>query len=203
MGTGSIVDLRPLFDTAIPLQDAVNHLLQPLLGPFKATTARVVDHSGQTTEVYSSVLHSDGAQSGAVALDNVAAVIDCHDVLTSEALAVAYQRVKSVKSLVKTDRPDGDGETQMTTGIIVARNSDLTLERISSEMDRLNSLVPSHYWPDAVAVMSLGIINYSAHTPASERSGDFFLPAEAVTANSPSPSIWVQSHQASRGSRVQ
>jgi hypothetical protein len=187
------VNLKSLFDTAIPLQDAVNQLLRPLIGPFKATTARVVDNSGQTTEVYSSVVHNDVSEPGAVPADNVAAVIDSYDMLTTEALEVAYQRVKTVKSLSKSDRPGAhEGETQMTTGIIVARNSDLTLEQISSEMDRLNSIVPSHYWPDAVAVLSLGVINYSAHVPASQRSGDFFLPTEATDPRSPSPSLWVQ-----------
>lgn len=187
------MNIKPLFDTAIPLQDAVNQLLQPLIGPFKATTARVVDNSGQTTEVYSSVVHNDGNEPGAVPVDNVATVIACYDVLSTEALEVAYQRIKTVKSLYKTDRPGArEGETQMTTGIVVARNSELTLEQISSEMGRMNSLVSSHYWPDAVAVLSLGIVNYSAQAPASQQSGDFFLPAEATAARSPSPSVWVQ-----------
>ncbi len=126
-------------------------------------------------------------------MDNVAAVIDCYDLLTTEALEAAYQRIKTVKSLRKTDRPETSGsETKMTTGIIVARNSDLTLEQISSDMGRMNSLVPSHFWPDAIAVLSLGVVNYSMHVPASEKSGDFFLPAEADTALSPSPSVWVK-----------
>ncbi|MBU3936739.1 MAG: hypothetical protein KKD53_04335, partial [Proteobacteria bacterium] len=122
-----------------------------------------------------------------------AAIIDCYEVLTIEALEAAYQRIKTVKSLRKTDRlKASEGETQMTTGIIVARSSDLTLEQISAEMGRMNSLVPSHYWPDAVAVLSAGIVNYSAHMPGSEQSGDFFLPAEATVKSSPVPSGWIQ-----------
>lgn len=188
-----IVNLKVLFDTSIRLQDAVNELLQPLIGPFKATTARVLDNSGQTTELYSSVVHNNSNESDVVPVDNVAAVIDCYDVLTIEALEAAYQRIKTVKSLPKTDRLQaGEAETHMTTGFIVARNSDLTLEQISSEMGRMNSFVPSHCWPDAVAVFSTGIVNYSAHVPGSERSGDFFLPAEPTVKSSPSPSVWVQ-----------
>lgn len=188
-----MVNLKSLFDSAIPLQDAVNQLLQPLIGLFKATNARVLDNSGQTTEVYSCVVHNDKNEPEAVPVDNVVAVIDCCNVLTIEALAVAYQRIKAVKSLRKTERPGTcDGKSHMTTGIIVARNSDLTLEQISSEMDRMNSLVPSHYWPDAVAVLSTGLVNYSAHVPGSDQSGDFFLPAEAIAKNSPSPSLWIQ-----------
>lgn len=187
------MNLKPLFDMAIPLQDAVNQLLRPLIGPFKVTTARVVDNSGQATEVYSSVVHNDVGEPDVIPVDNVAAVIDCYNVLTAETLEAAYRRIKTVKSFQKTDRPGTpEAETLMTTGIIVARNSDLTLEQISSEMGRMNDLVPSHYWPDAVAVLSLGVVNYTAHLPAVQKSGDFFLPVEAIAARSPSPSVWVQ-----------
>jgi|WetSurMetagenome_2_1015567.scaffolds.fasta_scaffold00054_56 hypothetical protein len=187
-----IVDIKVLFDTAIHLQDAVNELLRPLIGSFKATPARVLDNNGQTSEPYSSVVHNNTNESDVVPVDNVAAVIDSYNVLTIEALEAAYQRIKTVKSFQKIDRIEtGDSETQMTTGLIVARNSDLALEQISSEMDRLNSLVPSQYWPDAVAVLSAGIVNYAAHMPASQRSGDFFLPAETITKRSPAPSVLV------------
>lgn len=187
-----VVNSKFQFDTATPLQDAVNQFLQRFIGSFKATTARLVDNSGQTTESYSSVVHSDGGDSQAIPVDNVAAVIDCYEVLTIEALEAAYRRIKTVKSMRKTERSEtSGGETQMTTGIIVARNTDLTLEQISWEMDRLNSLVPSHFWPDAVSVLSVGIVNYAGHIPGSERSGDFFLPAEAIVTRSPAPSIWV------------
>jgi hypothetical protein len=186
------VDLRSLFDTAIPLQDAVNQLLRPLIGSFKATTARVLDNSGQTTEGYSSVIHNNGGELLVVPVNNVAAVIDCYDELTMETLDAAYRRLQAAKSVQKTDHPADDGsETQMTTGIVVARNSNLSLEQISAEMDRLNRVAPSHYWPDAVAVLSAGLVNYSAHIPGSEKSGDFFLPAESVVARSPAPSVWI------------
>ena len=187
------MNLKVLFDTGIRLQEAINDLLLPLIRPFKAKTAPVLDNDGQTTEPYSSVVHYNSNESGAVPVDSVAAIIDCYEALSIEALEAAYQRIKTVKSLRKTDSlKAGEGETQMTTGVIVARNSDLTLEQISAEMGRMNSLVPSHYWPDVVAVLSTGIVNYSAHVPGSEQSGDFFLPAEATVKSSPAPSLWVQ-----------
>lgn len=187
------MNLKVLFDRGIRLQDTINGLLRPLIGPFKADTARVLDNDGHMTEPYPSVVLSNSNESGVVPVDNVAAIIDCYEVLTIEALEAAYQRIKTVKSLRKTERPEaGEGETQMTTGFIVARNSDLTLEQISAEMGRMNSLMPSHYWPDAVAVLSSGIVNYSAHVPGSEQSGDFFLPAEATVKSSLAPSVWVQ-----------
>jgi hypothetical protein len=187
------VNPKALFDTGTCLQDAINDLLAPLIGPFKARAACVLDNGGQTTEQYSSVVHNKSNETSAVPVDNVAAVIDCYDVLTVEALEAAYRRIKTVKCLCKTDSPEaGKGETQMTTGLIVARNSDLTLEQISSEMGRLNSLVPSHYWPDAIAVLSTGIVNYIMQVPGSKLSGDFYLPPEANVKKSSVPSAWIQ-----------
>ncbi len=187
------MNLKALFDTDIHLQDAINEFLLPLIGPFKAVTAHVLDNDEQTTEPYSSVVHNNSNESGDVPIDNVAAIIDCYEVLTIEALEASYQRIKAVKSLRKTDRlKAAGGDTDMTTGLIVARNSDITLEEIATEMGRLNDLVPSHYWPDAVAVLSAGIVNYSMHIAGSEISGDFFIPAEVVATNSPAPSAWVK-----------
>jgi hypothetical protein len=185
------VNLERLFDTAIPLQDAINELLRPVIGPFKAVTASVVDNGGHATDPYSTVVHNNGNEAQ-VPVDSVAAVIDCHEALTVETLEAAYHRVRTAKSIRKADRPDPEGgEIHMTTGIVVARTSALTLEQISSEMSRLNAFVPSHYWPDAVAVLSTGLVNYSAITAGSERGADFFLPAEAIAARSAVPSVWV------------
>jgi hypothetical protein len=187
------VNLQPLFDTAIPLQDAINQLLQPLIGPYKATTAPIVGNDGQTTEAYSTIVYNGGNEPPAVPVDNVAAVIDCYDELTIETLETAYQRIRVVKSIPKTDRPGpADGDVHMTTGFVVARNSNLTLEKISSEMSRLNESMPSHYWPDAVAVLSTGLVSYSARIPTLEKSGDFFLPMEVTATHSPSPSVWIE-----------
>lgn len=190
---GYVLNLNLIFDTTIPLKDAVNQLLRPLIGSFKATTADIIDNEGNLTAAYSSVIHADESEGRAVQIDKVAAIIDCHDVLTLDALETAYKRVITAKSLGKTDRPPpSPGETLMTMSLVVARSSDLTLEQISLEMGRLNGLAPSHFWPDAVSVLSTGVVNYSAHLPASDGSGDFFLPAAATVRRSPSPSIWVQ-----------
>jgi hypothetical protein len=182
-------------DEAIPLQDAINQLLRPLIGDFMAETAAIVDNGSNRTDVYSTIVHNDGNSSRdtGVRVDNVAAVVDCYEILTTEALHAAYQRIGAVKSLQRTDRPaPQDGDVHMTTSIIVARDSGLTLEDIASEMSRLNATVPSHRWPDMVAVLSKGVVNYTALVPGSERNGDFLLPAEEISARSPAPSVFVQ-----------
>jgi hypothetical protein len=187
------VNVDLLLDTSIPLGDAVNQLLRPLIGPFKSTTAPVVSNSGQTTDFSSTVIHNYDRDAPSIPVDAVAAIVDCNDSLTREGLQTAYNRIKTVKAFQKSDRPEPKGgEVNMTTGIIIARTSTLTLEEISAELARLNDLAPSHCWPDAVAVIATGLINYAAYVPGTNKSGDFFLPAEATVARSPSPSVWVQ-----------
>ncbi len=176
-----------------PLPEEINRLLALHIGSFRATTSCIVDVNGAATDTYSSVVHEGRSQDNAVPIANVAAVIDCYDTLTSENLQMGYHRIKAVKSLQKPDLiTPAKGEIHLTTGIILARNSSMTLEAISSEMGSLNAEMPSHYWPDAVGVLSDGLVNYSALTPASQRSGNFFLPTEPIDASSPVPSIWVQ-----------
>src|SRR5258708_955311 len=103
-----VMNVKVLFDTAILLQDAVNQLLQPLIGSFKATTASIADNSGQTTECYSSVVHNDESGAHAVPVDHVAAVIECYGELTVSVLEAAHRRIKTAKSLRKTDPPEVD-----------------------------------------------------------------------------------------------
>ena len=183
-----------LSDPGAPLQEAINRLLRPLIGSFQATSASIVYGSGNRTDTYSTVVYMDGSAGlEAVPVDNVAAVIDCYELLTIEALRTAYERISAVKSIRKTDSVDSvEGALDMTTSMIIARDSGLTLEQVSSEMGCLNASIPSRHWPDVVAVLSKGIVNYTVHVPGSERSGDFFLPTESTSAKSPSPSIYVQ-----------
>jgi hypothetical protein len=186
-------------DTNVALQDGINQLLRPLIGSFEAITAHIADNSGNTTDVYATVVHNNGAAtSGPVPVDAVAAVIDCCDSLTVDTLQAAYRRIQAVKSVQKTDRASPlNGDIGMTTSFIVAGDSDMTLEQISAEMGLLNGSMPSHQWPDAVAVLSKGIANYTAQVPGREQRGDFFLPAASTVASSPPPSIFV--HKTIRG----
>jgi hypothetical protein len=44
------MDLQILSDVTIPMRDAICQLLQPLIAPFSAATARLVDNNGYTLE---------------------------------------------------------------------------------------------------------------------------------------------------------
>ena len=131
--------MQMLFDPEIPLGDAFNQLLRPLIGPFKATTSSIVDNNGNNTDVYSTIVYDEVNELSTIPVDKVAVFIDCYDTLTVETMEAAYQRIRLVKALRKTDRPDpAEGEIHMSTGFVVARSSALTLEQIASEMSRLN-----------------------------------------------------------------
>lgn len=114
----------------------------------------------------------------------------CDDELTIESLRSAYERIRQTKALPKTKGMEA--EREMTLALIVARHSQLPLEQISDEMSRLTAKIPAQHWPDAVAVLSKGIVNYTARDPAgATKGGDFFLPAPSLFGTSSVPSVFV------------
>lgn len=118
-------------------------------------------------------------------------MLDCYEILGIEELRKAYVRVKDLKSAARSPvEPAGPG-SNMTTAVVVARDSPLTLEQISSEMARLNGLSPSYLWTDCVAVLKKGMVNFTVSIPATDRSGDLFLPSQATAVKSPAPSMYV------------
>jgi hypothetical protein len=177
-------------DPRLPLPEAVVQAVRPFIGPFEASTAKIIDNEAVITEASLVVLHPRGVGEGPVPIDSVAAVIVCEEELTVESLQVAYGRIQTVKALSKTAGMDVAQE--MTIGLIVARDSHLPLETISDEIGRLTSQIPSEHWPDGVAVLSKGVVNYTARDPAGvAKAGDFFLPAQSLVATMSVPSVYI------------
>lgn len=58
----------------------------------------------------------------------------------------------------------------------------LSLEAFAEELDRLNRQTPGAQWPDMVAVLSTGTINYTLRFPGERITGDLLPPAEGATA---------------------
>ncbi len=182
-----------LSDDTISLADGINGLLQPLISTFKAISAQISGNHGELSEHFSTVIY-DGRDitAGIVPIDAVAMVIDLYDKLTIDNIQAAYQRIAFIKALSKSDVPNpSEGEVFMTTCAIVGKSSSLTLEQIAEEMERLTSNISSYQWPDIIAVLSKGIVNYTAHVPGSEKNGDFFLPAMDTAEQGPVPSVYV------------
>lgn len=164
-----------------------------MVWPFKATTAYVIDSEGSRTETFGSVLYSTSNPSDLTEIDNVASdtaatVIDILDEMDLEQFRAAYFRVAYAKALKKRPPPviAGVANTTTTLGIILAIHAALPLEKFADELDRLNRQTPHSKWPDMVAILSSGTINYVAHFPGEPISGDLLQPAHgALTAYIP------------------
>lgn len=169
------------------LADALNTFVSTFVGwPFTAAPGFVVDDYGNQSDGFASVIHTtpprkDGA--GAFPADGVAAVIDASENLGLEELRAAYARIAQAKRLRKKPTPRVPGAmptTTVTLGIVLAQRSNLPLETLGEELDRLNAVTPGRARPDMLVVASTGVINYSAQFPGESVTGDFLPPGEGA-----------------------
>ncbi len=184
-------EIEELFDASIPFIDTIKKLISPHIGPFKVSNAHILKLDGNKTEDQYLVIHNSDEEE-IVPIDAVAVFIDLHEELTPDSLEVAYKRSQEIKAIPKSDvQGPPDGDIAMTVCIVLARSSLLALEAISEQMGEINNTIPSHKWPDAVAVLSSGILNYTANIPAHDSSGDFYLPTQDYAESAPAPSVFV------------
>lgn len=180
-----------LDDPSIQASDLLESLLHPRIAHFKANPARIVGNDGSKTDLLAAVVYTGTSpSSGEVGIDGVAAVIDAYEDLTLDNLRIAYGRAQAVKSFQKRIPKDiafDETAIAMTTYIVFARSSSLSLDEISSEMARLNAGGPCETWPDLVAVDRKGLVNYTTRVPGESMSGDFFLPVGGYAPASMAP----------------
>jgi hypothetical protein len=171
------------------LADALNGFIAKFVGwPFTAAPGFVVDEDGNRTDAFVSVVHTtpakiDGPNAGGFPADGVAAVIDASERLDLEGLRAAYARIVRSRQLKKRPAPSIKGTTPTTTvtlGIILAQRSDLPLETLGEELDRLNAATPGRERPDLLVVASTGVINYGVQFPGEGVSADFLPPGEGA-----------------------
>lgn len=175
-------------DIARELNDILNGFLK---WPYKAATGSAIDCQGQRTTSFSSLIYtavSGGpvAEAVAVSADTMACAIDVLEIIDLEKLRVAYANVVSAKKIKKAPAPDTKGvaHTTVTLGIILATRSTVPLEVLAEELEHLNENTPSNYWPDMVAILTEGIVNYGVQIPGEHTvSGDFLPPADGALAN--------------------
>lgn len=189
----------------VPLIESLALAIKPAISTFEVRRAPVIDNSGVRFEAGPLIVYSPAARGlSDVPIDTVAAVIECHETLTIENLRKSYARIESIKLADKaTNGAKPQAAVDMTTGFIVARTSALTLEEVAAEVARLNSITSSQQWPDAVAILSIGLINYTANVPGREEGGDFFLHAkELLNSNMPPASMYVHLMVRGMGART-
>lgn len=70
----------------------------------------------------------------------------------------------------------------MTLGIILAQRSDLPIETLAEELDRLNlnTATPGRERPDMLVLASTATINYAVQSPGESVTGDFLPPAQGA-----------------------
>ena len=189
---------QKLAESTGTIADEMNQILNQLLGlSFQAAMVAVRDVEGQSTATFGTVICTSSLSkttpdSSEFSADNTACVIDINESLDLEKLGTSYERIACAKRLKKTPVSEESGvpRTNITLGIIFARDSELPMETLATELDSLNRRYPDREWTDMVVVLSKGIINYAVQFPGESIVGDFLPPAEGAT-DLYSPSMYV------------
>jgi hypothetical protein len=177
--------------TGADVDSTLNRILNRFLGwPFRAARGFATDRESKKTDTFGSVIYSTSDSGGdltgsvEVPADALAAVIDVCESMDLEQFRAAYRRIGRAKTLAKTPaaRLSGVAHTTTTLGIILAIRATLPLEKFAEELDHLNRQTPGAQWPDMVAVLSTGTINYALQFPGEQITGDLLPPAEGATA---------------------
>lgn len=177
------------------LGQALSEFLSTFVGrPYIAAPATFEGAGGQQSEPFACAVFvveeglsaSPTPTSGRVPVVRAAAVIDAYEDLSIEGLQAGYRCIAGAKRLRQGARTSkSTGHRDELLGVILAQNSSLTLEAIADEMERLNSELPATQWPDMVAVVDTGVVQYTAQFPGENVSGDFFLPGDTVSYTAP------------------
>lgn len=169
--------------TQTPLQALIVGHLAPLIGDLRIDVASVTDVDGQPLVKDVVVIHDSQAPANfSVPLDSVALVVECFDTLELDMLGELYERTLALKTAEKRERSPSDPlrACDMTTTIIVARDTTGTLDEIALAMARLNATTASQQWPDMIAILSMGVVSYTALLPGAATSGMYFLAAKEL-----------------------
>ena len=182
---------------ASSLIERLNTFVTRFVGwPFTVSAGFVVDGE-RRTDIFACVIHitatvKEGPDEGGHTTDSVAAVIDASENLDLEGFRSAYARIAQAKRLKKKPVPllKGTPITTVTLGIVFAQRSNVPLEALGEELDRLNAATPGKEWPDMLVVASTGVINYAVQFPGEGLTGDFLPPAEDAL-NAYTPAMYI------------
>jgi len=164
-----------------PLPTTLTGVLNNYLGSkFVADAGSIV---GPQALDFSAIIHTTQSPPPAFQPQDVACVIELVESLDLTSLADAYAKVAAAKALVKPSpwKADKEVRTDRTLGIILARFSTASMDVLAEQLDRLNQQTPSSSWPDMVAVLGVGTINYAVQFPGGGVVGDHMPPAADTT----------------------
>jgi hypothetical protein len=176
-------------EPAASFADALSTFIAKFVGwPFSTARGFVIDEDGNRTDSFACVIHTTpatkgGPDAGGFPADGVAAVIDAIENLDLESLRLAFARIAQAKRLKKKPAPRVAGApptTTVTLGILLGQRSDVPLETLGEELDRLNAAAPGRERLDMLVVASTGVINYGVQFPSESVTGDFLPPGEGA-----------------------
>ncbi len=159
------------------LNSTLNKFLQ---WPAKALPAIITDAEGDITHfdcAISITAYEESEIPRELGADKVACAIHVTASLGKEELNAGYEHIAAFKRLKRPAGPQLEYPINKTSiGVILAMDSPFSVEEIGELMKARNELFPPWEWPDMVAVLKSGTVNYVCQIHGGEIMGSFYLP---------------------------
>jgi hypothetical protein len=173
--------LQVLRDPSSSINELLNSRLNDFLTwPFRADSACIIDSEGHKATFGTVIYSSSGKQSAdppvTIGADAAACVVHAVRDLGAEEIRSGYEGIAAVKRLKRIQAPELGPINNTPLGIIVAVDSALSLKAIAELVVRQNADHPSTEWPDMIAVLTKGTVNYVVQFEGDAIQGDFILP---------------------------
>jgi hypothetical protein len=182
-----------LADSSESLAAKIPEILSAYLGTaFAVHAGYIAVSAGHEVLNFHAIVHTVRSSPPAFQPEEVACVIELVDGLDLASLATAYGKIAAAKALPKSPLPKSGTtvRTDRTLGIILAKSSTVAMDVLADELDRLNQQSPSSNWPDMIAVLGVGTLNYAVQFPGEGILGDLVPPA-ADTTSERRPAMYV------------
>ncbi len=173
--------LQALRDPGSNINECLIATLNEFLAwPFRAGPARITDAEGHKATFGTVIYTVSGEQSVGAAItigaNNAACVIHAVRDLRAEEIRDGYESIACVKRLKRTQPPELGPINNTPLGIILGVDSALSIKAITEAMIRENADRPSTEWPDIIAVLTKGTVNYAAQFEGDAIQASFTLP---------------------------
>jgi hypothetical protein len=186
--------LAALRDPGSNMNERINATLNEFLTwPFRASAASIVDSQGGKA-TFETVVNACSAtpvqEATSIGSDAAAAVVHAVRDLGAEEIHAGYESIAGVKRLKRTHAPEAGSINTSPLGIILAVDSALSVKQIAEAVVEENKQHPSTEWPDMVAVLTKGAVNYAAQMEGGPIMGLFTLPNFAYS-HRPMPPMYI------------
>ena len=177
--TGDLL-LQALRDPDSSINERLNATLNEFLTwPFRMDPACIIDSDGRKATFDTVIYTGSGKQSDPVVrvnADAAACVIHAVRDLGAGEMRSGYASIAAVKRLKRTHAPEAASINLSSLGIILAVDSALSIKEIAELVVRENTDRPSTEWPDMIAVLTKGTVNYAAQIEGNDIEASFTLP---------------------------